>query len=332
MTNETGGGKRRRFALGTPLHDAIAETVRTGRQGDGDRTERIALDRIQPDPLNPRQLALTEAEFALVRDAAARSDAPVMEEPTDPRAELLLGLASLAVSFKHAGVLQPIKVYRHGEAYRIAFGERRYWAARAAALPDIECRITEHKPDNLRVLQLVENLQRQDLDLAGRMRSVRDAVAELQVGDENVKPDVFAQATGMSPRSARRYLAVLRGPTDVLDTVLLGELDSVRVAERLSKISDDAVRSEALRNIRDGTSPEDAIARALARARTPNSTTSKGRPPARVVLGSTKNTQIVRLIIQRVLGDANSPDIDWSDMRAVREAWGAFLADMEKEA
>src|ERR1051326_6831823 len=62
----------------------------------------------------------------------------IMPNPDQPRREVGHGaLNELTASIKRHGVLQPIIVSRHGNAYRIVAGERRWRAAKAAGLENI---------------------------------------------------------------------------------------------------------------------------------------------------------------------------------------------------
>jgi len=79
------------------------------------------------------------------------------------------GLAELAESIKSKGVLQPILVRLHpaddgsGAHFEIVAGERRYRAAALAGLKDIPCIVRELADQEAMEIQILENLQREDL-------------------------------------------------------------------------------------------------------------------------------------------------------------------------
>ena len=94
----------------------------------------IAIDLIEPNPLQPRE---------------------VFDEEK---------LAALVSSIKADGVLQPILVRRVGDKYQIIAGERRWRAARKIGLLSIPATIRDATDTEMLKIALIENLQRQDLN------------------------------------------------------------------------------------------------------------------------------------------------------------------------
>ena len=75
------------------------------------------------------------------------------------------GLEALARSIREQGVLQPLLVRSLGNGrYAIVAGERRYRAARMAGLAEVPVRVLDLPEKEARLLALVENLQREDLN------------------------------------------------------------------------------------------------------------------------------------------------------------------------
>ncbi|MEA3642386.1 MAG: ParB N-terminal domain-containing protein [Lamprobacter sp.] len=320
----------KKFRFGsTPVTEAIGDVVRRGQSGKGElHYDRVDLDRIEPDPENPRQLQLTEDEFARLSDPDWVHSARALDE-VDQRTRLLLRLRDLADSMIENDVLEPIRVFRHGSLYRVAYGERRYWGARLANLKNIPARISDQRPANVRTLQLVENLHRDDLDLAARMRNVIAVLGELEAEGE-ATTERFGHLVGMGERNARRYCRVAMGPQDVLDAVLNERVvRDLAVAASVASIVDDSRRLAVLANLRSGMSLADALA-AVERAVESPKKQSRGRPATKVTLGATTNAAVVREIMQRVLGDEALPDLEWDDYRSVSKAWKAFLAELER--
>jgi ParB family transcriptional regulator, chromosome partitioning protein len=109
----------------------------------------IAIDRVRPDPTQPRRRFDTAAQAELVE------------------------------SIKRLGILQPITVrYIEEEAaYQVITGERRYQAAREAGLAEIPCWLQNPKEQDVLLHQIVENWQRLDMhpyDLADALARLRD--------------------------------------------------------------------------------------------------------------------------------------------------------------
>jgi ParB/RepB/Spo0J family partition protein len=114
--------------------------VRNKVQDDGDPYDDarlIALERVEPNPNQPRKRSDPEKDSELAADIAER------------------------------GVLQPIIVREHPTKdgmYQIVAGERRWRAARRADLAEVPVIIKAFDDKEAQMVSLVENLQRADLD------------------------------------------------------------------------------------------------------------------------------------------------------------------------
>ncbi|GHV88130.1 chromosome partitioning protein ParB [Spirochaetia bacterium] len=91
------------------------------------------------------------------------------------------GIEELAESIRQHGLLQPITVYANGDGYVVKTGHRRFMASQLLykKQPDkfhsIRCIISD--AENLSVVQLVENVQREDLsqiDLVNALTSLKE--------------------------------------------------------------------------------------------------------------------------------------------------------------
>ena len=74
-------------------------------------------------------------------------------------------LQDLSASIQQTGIQNPIHVLADNQGYTIIMGERRYRASKIAKLDTIPC-IVHRKtmtPKEIKALQLIENLQREDL-------------------------------------------------------------------------------------------------------------------------------------------------------------------------
>jgi len=287
----------------------------------------VEVARIEPDPENPRQLRLTDEEYKHLSDPDWINERRESNQ-VDERMGLLLRLRDLADSMQSTGVLQPIRVFRYGSGYRLAFGERRYWAAKLAGLKEIPARISDQRPSKVRTLQLVENLHREDLDLAARIRNVIAVLAEL-AEDGEASAERFSTLVGMSQRQARRYLQVANGPHDVLaavvETKVIGDL---AVAATVAGIEEDKLRGKILHLLALGRSLKEAM-NEIEREKEIVEKPTRGRPTTKVTLGTTKNGGLVRVLMERVLGKEAVPDVDWNDYRAVSKAWQQLLQELE---
>lgn len=119
-------------------------------------TVEIALERIRPNPQQPRQ-HFDEAE-----------------------------LATLTASIREHGVLQPILVTETVQGYQLVAGERRLRAARAAGLERIPAIVRQLGEQAQLEIALVENLQREDLDPIEAARGFRRLIDEFGFTHEQI--------------------------------------------------------------------------------------------------------------------------------------------------
>ena len=88
-------------------------------------------------------------------------------------------LEALARSIREQGVLQPLLVRPLGNGrYAIVAGERRHRAAKMAGLAEVPVRVLDLSEKEARLLALVENLQREDLNPYEETLGVLDLLSE----------------------------------------------------------------------------------------------------------------------------------------------------------
>jgi ParB family chromosome partitioning protein len=89
----------------------------------------------------------------------------VVPDPTQPRKTFNEKfLEELSESIKKHGVLQPITVRKSGSEHIIVMGERRYRASTLAGMKTIPCIVREYESNDILEIQIIENLQRQDVE------------------------------------------------------------------------------------------------------------------------------------------------------------------------
>lgn len=90
----------------------------------------------------------------------------IHRSPWQPRKEFSVeALEDLTRSVQERGILQPMLVRRVGEGYELIAGERRFRAAQNAELKDVPVVLREATDREALELALIENLQREDLNL-----------------------------------------------------------------------------------------------------------------------------------------------------------------------
>jgi ParB/RepB/Spo0J family partition protein len=129
--------------------------------------------------------------------------------------------------------------------FEIVVGERRVRAARAAGISDAPCYVRKYSESEVISIQLVENLQRDDLNAIEEAEGYNRA---LQLLDENQKPvftiEKLAQQTGKSAITIRRRLTLLRLPAAARTELEAGKLNSL-VASMIAAIPDENSREQA---------------------------------------------------------------------------------------
>jgi ParB family transcriptional regulator, chromosome partitioning protein len=107
-------------------------------------------------------------------------------DPDQPRKDLG-DLEGLKASIKQHGILQPPVVTPNGvDKYRILAGERRFTAARDLGQTTISVIVRSVEEQQRRFLQLVENMQREDLDPFEQADTFRTLMDEHSVSEEEL--------------------------------------------------------------------------------------------------------------------------------------------------
>lgn len=96
-------------------------------------------------------------------------------------------LHDLAQSIRTQGLIEPLVVREiNSEQYEIIAGERRWRAAMLAGLGDIPCLIGEYSDEQTAAISLVENIQRQDLNLLEESRAYLKLQTEFHFNQEEI--------------------------------------------------------------------------------------------------------------------------------------------------
>ncbi len=134
----------------------------------GKEMVRSALNALFSEKL--RATALSSGEETLPLEALVPSPQPRRR---------FENLEALAESIREKGVLQPLLVRPLGDGrYAIVAGERRYRAAKMAGLAEVPVRVLDLSEKEARLLALVENLQREDLNPYEETLGVLDLLSE----------------------------------------------------------------------------------------------------------------------------------------------------------
>jgi ParB family chromosome partitioning protein len=179
----------------------------------------IAIDRLKPNPLQPRR----------------RWDPESLEE--------------LAQSIRETGILQPIVVVPEEDNYTIIIGERRWRAAKKIGLQTIPVIIRNLTKAQQHEAMLIENLQREDLNSLEIATAYQKMIQEFSYTQEDV-----AKKVGKDRTSIANYLRLLKLPDEVQELIADGKLSMGQARALIPIENPERQRSMALRIAKDSLS------------------------------------------------------------------------------
>lgn len=250
----------RRLSEDRELSPAIVSLLSSEHAGRSVGVRVIPIDRIEPNPDQPR----------MVFDEGA--------------------LHELAASIREHGVLQPILVRPLGDnRFQLIAGERRWRATREASLTTIPALVEDIDDDTALEISIIENLQREDLS------PLEEATMfDRMVREHGYSIRKLAEKLGKDKGYLENRLRLANAPEEIRELVSLrkdtvshayellkvqdpkkrrrlaaqvasGELSLVKLREKIegrqrAPLSDDAVEEETTRNQAAATPAEDSDA------------------------------------------------------------------------
>jgi ParB family chromosome partitioning protein len=327
--------KKRVFGLSKNLEDGISQTINAARNNMGQlRYEVIPLSRINLDPNNPRKLVIT---IENLKEIFSETDHLYEQKKNE-----IEKLQSLANSIKKVGVRHAVEVYKDGSNYNLISGERRILASILAEKKDIQARILDNKPSefDLKLLQWIENIEREDLTPWERINNVKQLMEEyFRANNTKVTPALLGEILGCSRQHAYTLFTVLEAPETILSSLKKGEINHLEKAAFLARIKESNLRAKLLALCINGMSFEELKKtykkelnyKAIDLKR-------KGRPALFATLGKTATLSIVKRIIDAVLELENYQiykdrfkSINWCECSRVSAAFKELLNIMENK-
>ena len=191
----------------------------------GDSIFWVEVDRIKPNPFQPRK---------------------VFDE---------MGLNSLAESIRQYGVLQPLTVTRKeierlGEGifveYELVAGERRLRASKIAGIASVPVVIrTAEDSDRMKLeLAIIENLQREDLNVLDRAHAFRRLADEFALTHREI-----GERVGKSREYVSNTLRVLLLPAHIQEALARGEINEGHTRPLLMLVGKDAEQEALFKDI-----------------------------------------------------------------------------------
>jgi ParB family chromosome partitioning protein len=220
-----------------------AEASQDGVSGDRRPLQNVPLDRISPNPFQPRR------NF---------DDA---------------GLKALADSIRQSGLLQPLLVRRRGDRFELIAGERRLRAARLAGTQSVPVIVREADDGQMLPLALVENLLRADLNPIERAEAYRRCCTEFRLAITDL-----AERIGEDRSTVSNFMRLLELPASVRSLVETGRLSAgharcllgIADASRQSELADRATNEDwSVRQLEEAAKREKAAPDAGAKSPAP---------------------------------------------------------------
>jgi ParB/RepB/Spo0J family partition protein len=132
----------------------------------------------------------------------------IIPNPSQPRRDFQEEtLTALTGSIKDHGVMMPLIVNKLNDSsggYKLIAGERRLRAAKMAGLTQVPAIIKEVEDKDVNVLALVENLQREDLNVVEKILGI----GKLCINCDDT--EATAKALRLSRRSVERYVRIYK--------------------------------------------------------------------------------------------------------------------------
>ncbi len=146
-------------------------------------------------------------------------------------------LEELAASIREKGIIQPLVVTRKDGYYEIIAGERRWRASQKAGLRELPVVIREATEDSAMELALIENIQREDLNVIEEAQAYRSLVEHFGISQEEV-----AKRVGKNRTTVTNALRLLRLPEDIQKDVVEERLSMGHARALLGLESEEMIR------------------------------------------------------------------------------------------
>ncbi len=168
----------------------------------------------------------------------------ITPNPYQPRKEFdEIALNELSESIKENGVFQPILVRQGLIGYELIAGERRFRASKLAGLKEIPAIIYDYDDKQMMEVALVENIQREDLNIVEEAMSYDLLIKNLSYTQEEL-----AKKIGKSRSHITNVIRILSLKEDMLKSLKNNDL-SLGHAKILVGIKDEEKQEEVFQKI-----------------------------------------------------------------------------------
>ena len=145
----------------------------------------------------------------------------IVPNPSQPRKNFKdEELKELSSSIKNQGLIQPIIVKPTADnQFQIIAGERRWRACQLNGMHEVECVIKELDDTNVLEAALIENIQREDLNVIEEANAYKGLIDIKEINNENL-----AKLIGKSPSYVSNILRLLELDKKIQQMVISGNL------------------------------------------------------------------------------------------------------------
>lgn len=174
----------------------------------------------------------------------------LLEDPGNER-KTFSNMDDMIESVRRHGIIEPITVTPDGDHYRILTGHRRFRAAKAVGLVEIEVLVRE--PDdsiNRRFKSLISNIQRENIgavELAETLRTLLDSGAVATQRE-------LARQVGKSEQWMSGMLRILELPARLQEELRTTASIGYEMAQRIAQVDDTKLQDELVTAAKAGES------------------------------------------------------------------------------
>lgn len=223
-------------------------------------------------------------------------------------------LKQTAETIKKYGVRNAIEIYKHNNNYRLIHGERRCLSSILAGKKEIPAKVLDEKPSDfdIRLLQLIENVQREDLTLYETLNNIHQVIKEYKKQiDATIEVDtVFLESLiNRSKTHCINYLAVLNAE-ELHEFIKQGKIRSLEKAALIAKAKTQTQKNILLAACLNGASLKELKQESFQQKKIAHISQviiqqkkKPGKQASKVNLGSTKNKTIIAKLIGLVSSD-----------------------------
>lgn len=216
---------KKKLAIGRGLGAILSDTAEAYEQNLSDNSSLVLeldVDIIKPNPYQPRKVFNPQS------------------------------LKELSESIQEHGLLQPIVVYDNGDGdYILIAGERRLRASKLAGITNIKAIVAEIDLKKLRELAIIENIQREELNVIELALSYQELLEEYELTHEELSKRISKSRTQIT-----NTLRLLQLDDEIKAMLIEGKITQghakmlVTLEDKEQKVVADSIVGQKL-NVRD---------------------------------------------------------------------------------